>query len=138
MKLDTMKKDKNNTRKKAKRTRLTIDIVEWRKKTAALIKEINTIKHTSFQVFAEQMDFQKDSRKAYSFVSNIEQERKVVKIPFKHNSKTITDEKKIAAIFKTNYTSKHIIPPKHKKQPFLFKEIKKKHQSGKKDTNILS
>lgn len=105
-KLSLLKKERNKARRKAKKTKLLSDTIDWGKKAATLLKEINTSKQNSFNCFVEKMDFRKDGRKAYSFISNIKRGKQNPKKPFLHNGRTITDQKKIASLFNTNYTSK--------------------------------
>ncbi|KAI5752692.1 hypothetical protein M8J77_019486 [Diaphorina citri] len=123
--LAKLKSERNKARRKAERVKSKESVIEWRKKAAEFIKELNTSKRSAFDNFIERMDYRKDGTKAYSFISNIYKKKTINKKPFSHNGKLITNERKIASLFNTQYTSKYLIPPKYKKEERKIKrEIK--------------
>ncbi|KAI5754580.1 hypothetical protein M8J77_009716 [Diaphorina citri] len=133
-KLSLLKKERNKARRKAEKTKLLSDTIDWRKKAAILVKEINSAKQSSFNSFVEKMDFRKDGLKAYSFISSIKRGQTKVKKPFLHNGRSISDDKKIASLFNTNYTSKYNIPKQYKK---LERKIKRKIKLEKRQQTSL-
>ncbi|KAI5720833.1 hypothetical protein M8J77_012264 [Diaphorina citri] len=131
-KLSVLKSERNAARKKAEKSNLLSDTVEWRKSAAILKKEINSSKRSSFNTFVEKMDYRKDGPKAYSFISSIKKGQTSVNKPFSHNGRSISDSKKIASIFNTFYTSKYNIPKQYKK---LERKIKKVIKQAKNQQN---
>ncbi|KAI5725988.1 hypothetical protein M8J77_022473 [Diaphorina citri] len=132
-KLDNLKKARNIARRKAEKTKITEDLIIWRRKTAELKKEIYTAKKNSFHKFVETMDYRKDGRKAYNFISSIRNKPKN-KNPIVHKGHQITDDKKIATAFNVGYTTKYQIPKKFKK---MERKIRRKIRSGKHQPSFL-
>lgn len=111
-KLSNLKNERNKARRVAEMKKTRDAVIDWRRKAAIMKKEVNTAKMMAFNNFIETMDYRKDGPKAYSFIANNYKKKSNEMKPFIHNGKTITDGKKIAAIFNTQYTKKYQIPNK--------------------------
>lgn len=98
--LSTLKKNRNESRRRAEKTKALHDIIALKKDQAKLQREIKQSKRSAFKKYVSKLDFRKDGTKAHRFISRLDNnQNQAIQHPIAYGNKTYTDPSDIANAF---------------------------------------
>lgn len=105
--LTELKRERDKLRDKAQDTQDPQAVIEWRRSSAILKREINGAKRAAFGEFISKVNYKTEARKTYRFINRLcSKSCKTVKEPMKLNNKILSNDDQISNAFASFFASK--------------------------------
>lgn len=119
--LEKLKKDREEARRRAEATKDVLDVIEWRRKSAVMRRELIQAKKNCFSNFISKLSYRKETSKVFKFISSLDGKPQAYKEPTQVGGKNIYDDKDLATAYNKFFTKNHPLTKELREQEKKFR-----------------